>query len=197
MGPWALEYCITVCKAWCCSAENYFSFYCINCHYSTELSLQLSPLTVLSAYRLCVLWNSSLYIRNWNFISEKKILVYDTPLSWQHWHKFVNSAFQVIGTNRWPVSILDSQLVHVIVAVSTIKAGSQYDAGASVALKASGWRWSWLEFNSTVTSSAFNQSDCPKIWHQELNLTSKKISSSVTFATFMMLMMLAPPASYC
>ena len=63
-GPWNIVYGTQV-RA-CCSAENYFSFsfccsfYCITCHYGSELSLQLSPLTVLSAPRVCVLWNSSL-----------------------------------------------------------------------------------------------------------------------------------------
>ena len=41
---------------------------------------------------------------------------------------------------------------------------------------------------------AFNQSDFPKIGHQELNLTSEKIPSSSMFS---MLTMLALPALYC
>ena len=47
-GPRAPEYCITVCKVRAyCFTKNYFSL--LHCRYSTEFSLQLSPLTVLSA----------------------------------------------------------------------------------------------------------------------------------------------------
>ena len=35
-----------------------FTVLIVVCCYSTELSLQLSPLTGLSAHRVCVLWNS-------------------------------------------------------------------------------------------------------------------------------------------
>ena len=41
--------------------KTYFSFsLLLLLHYSTQLSLQLSSLTVLSAHRVCVLWNSSI-----------------------------------------------------------------------------------------------------------------------------------------
>ena len=74
-------------------------------------------------------------------------------------------------------------------ACSRVKTSSQYDAGASIVLRASGWCWSWLKLNSSITSPALVSTQpirLSKMLTSGLNLTSEKDAFTHD----------APPASY-
>ena len=78
-----------------------------------------------------------------------------------------------------------------------VKLGSQYDARASVASQASGWRWNRLDFYSNVASQALASV-------QPISLL-KNITSGMQFdwwkkdfsVTLTTLVTLAAPVSYC
>ena len=93
--------------------------------------------------------------------------------------------------DTWPILNWPIQLKH------KLKPGSQYDARASVAMRASGWHWNRLDFYSSVASWALASV-------QPIRL-SKNLTSAMQFdwwkrlfsLTLTTLVMLAVPASYC
>ena len=68
----------------------------------------------------------------------------------------------------------------------TVKVGSQYDAGASIALQASEWHWSWLKFNSTLFANISHQSTNQIVYKFDIAnriwLVDKYLSHNVHYA---------------
>ena len=86
------------------------------------------------------------------------------PLFWRHIHG-----------HRWQELIIHTwQILYFSGWLCSLKAGSQYDAGASVALWASEWRWSWLKFNLSIASPAL-------VSVQTIRFLSKNLTAGTEF----------------
>ena len=73
--------------------------------------------------------------------------------------------------------------VHVVLCAVHVCVGSQYDTGTMHAAAAQCQSYAGVDSSSTQVLPhqhylVLNQSDCPKFWHQELNLTIVKNSFS-------------------